>query len=296
MTAAQRDQLCKFIHNAITRTTGRSVEVQTEVVADRVELWLDMNSLAEGIGVISEPPDTPINFPLVDMRAIERAEPAKPGLVVLAKSMNEIKEAAAESSPISPILLSKVGPPARTRVKPKKHWDDSDLIQAIVNSTPPKIRFTPNHMNEGVKLTASRNVKSIAGADVVRLEYSVGGINETEGGVVAPDSGGVPDTPVSIGLTANRTFSMWDEVQDFQEAIQGERGIVEQLKGLYAPRSERMTPVAGPDPGPLRFDESLPMRDSYASQLSPGVNPGDPLAKFKRSQVEANRGTGTLEV
>jgi hypothetical protein len=85
------------------------------------------------------------------------------------------------------------------------------------------------------------------------------------------------DGHVSVDLVAKWSFSIFDEKLDITEAMDGPKGIMVQLRGMYKVREDTMEPNAGPAPAPLsqqglRFDkQSLPMGDSFGDRMTPGA-------------------------
>lgn len=302
-----RNKLSKFVMNGLRRTKGAAIEVQAEIVMDFVELYFEVEGAEEGIAQIParqpSASDAPMEWPIVpekiepppaaDPKSIQRASPAgeEPRLIITSDHPDFSKPA--DAIRVSK-LVTPTRPPQAADIRGKLYWDTAELIAQISANTPPEVEFTPNGLDRNkVRIVAKRNIQNIvatSGGSIVRLEYAVPGINETEGGVAVPPAGEVSDVPVAIGLTANVVFSPFVEEQDFHGALHGEKGIIVQLKGLYSPRQRHMGGNLGPDPGPLRMSNDDPMQSQYSSRMEKNWSViADPSSTVREEIVRSNR-------
>jgi hypothetical protein len=164
----------------------------------------------------------------------------------------EFEEAARQtrtSSPGGRSRPSNIGPEATGTDSSIEYWSLETLIKALNDNTPSEVYFTPNGMDAGVKVRAVRNVQAIVmiqGPHLVKLTYKNAGVADDYS---STDANGQLDHVV-IGLIASETFSLTERNLNIEGRMDS---IMQQLAGLYAPRSQNMEP-SGRDPGPLDFN------------------------------------------
>lgn len=310
LTQSQRDMLAKFILDGLRKTERADPIVRTEILLDRVDLFLQTQTEESGVGVLSS---TPLNSEVIDypvkvdanarQMAAPQPPPVAPAAVLRAPSADPDPEKLVampgdkEFSEYSgSVNLNKVRPRRKPHTQSTRpQWDAGDLIRAIEDYFPKEIAFTPNGMPQTVKVVANRNILNMPSNDLIRVEYASSQVNEGGGGVQQTE--GIPDQPVVFGLTARWTFSLFDAEQDFEGALRGkDKGIIDQLRGLYKPRGRSMEPNSGPDPGPLRFNmDNEPMRESYSSPVQGNWDVID-TGSVRDSQIRDNKVLGRLVV
>ena len=291
MEKSLKDRFAKHIYKSLERQLKRTQDpiILSEDVVDAVEWIYDIVHESEGIAAVPpslqgptlDPPPPPRGALFHKDVATDPGEaksvilmPGDPGYSDALPPEVERKVFSAGSG-VKRRAASSSRKPSNLVETPK--WEVSDLIALIDRETPATIEFTPDGM-EGSKvvLVAHKNILNQAGLGSVLLTYKHAAVGDNTGG------GAVEGQGVSLGLlTARVPFSVYDETQDIDSAIDGPKGIKVQLRGMYKARPETMDPVAGgsaPRLGPGRAGAD-PMGDSLDERLVPGFqSTSDPYA------------------
>jgi hypothetical protein len=149
-------------------------------------------------------------------------------------------------------------------------WEVSDLLALVNENSPEYIDFEPQGMEGAMTLRAHKNIKTQAGLGIVQLTYRHAAVSDdSPGGVFAGQA-------ASLGLlTAVVPFSVYNENQDINEALDGPKGIKVQLKGMYKARPEKLEPMESGS-SPQLTSRNSPMGDSLSRNegaMVPGMEP-----------------------
>jgi hypothetical protein len=258
-----KDQFAKGIYQVLKRNVPQDKAVDlSEKLLDTIELLYDMANEEAGIASV---PDVLRQDPPLDVDMDEITQDTRPHFLTpppakeSATQVNrtegkrliampgdkDFKQPPGEDGTIKPGKVRASMVKQKAMVRPgsnapqKQHWAESDLIQTIVDNTPDVIPFDIADPNgNAVRIVAKRNVINKQGLGSVVLTYKDDRMADTGS-----------DKNV-LTLVAQVPFSLYDEEQDFDESLTGDRGIIAQLQGIYRDRSSGVSdPVAvGPEP------------------------------------------------
>ena len=291
MRQALKDQICRAILTTVKRTAGRDPIEIAERIGDAVELIYDMHAEESGIASIPPALQEPEAW---DMDKMEPAKPPRPTLDIPPSRRAVMAPPAAPGGK----LIALPGDPEFAQAKPadlperkvisaldfqrraidrpganvseKQYWSEFDLIEAVNQNTPDQVEFEVEGP-EGypIKLKAIKNVINQQGMGSVVLTYRHPSVSEQT------------DGNVTVDLIAKVPFSLYAKEVDIDLAMDGPKGIMMQLQGMYKARPSSMAPVAGPEPAMLSRSSlrTSPMQDGVevSSEYDDNgrlVNPG----------------------
>lgn len=282
MNQHEKDQIAKAIYttlkNVFRRNPAPDLIDLSDRLVDAVELVHSMHS--EEVGIADVPrslqdasdaslaPHRPVSteWPLEVDRERPRVEPAPPARNAVVKA-DSPKSALVlpgdpefnDPTPKKPMrILRPTSSPVKKELE-KPCWEEADLINAILSATPEKVDVdVKDREGRTVRLTMNRNVHNQAGMGSVLLTY------------VHPQVNTQPADASTIIPMGKWSFSVFKSEIDINEAMNGDKGIMIQLKGAYSARPESMVPDSGPEPGPLRLDMRNQPGDFHSEHLVPG--------------------------
>ena len=299
MTQDLKDRMAKYIHKAISNSVTRGGAIDpidlTERIVDSVELVHDMYFEESGIAAIPEALRQQSGEPAWDHRSnapaaeVEDWRPhfltpppppskamtpvgqAGKSLIVM-PSDPEFNQTKPADVPVRPGVfkasMKKAPKRPGSNAPQKQYWDEAELIDKILETTPEEIPFDIERADGSpFRIVAKRNVINKQGLGGVSLTYKDPRVGE----------GG------EISLVAQHPFSLYDETIDVEEGL---KSIVAQLVGIYRDRSGGMQdPVAvgaEPDMNMIRakiaagaaaggkIDAKLGVGEAAAIDLQPG--------------------------
>ena len=287
MEQSLKDKFARYIHKSLEKGLKKTQDaiLLTEDLLDVIEIVYDMETEESGVASVPEvirkdvgalgvtPPPAPSSLVHKSV-ATDPGEgkgvilmPGDPGYAEAKPPDAERKVFSAGS--VKRRALVNARRPSNLTETPK--WADSELIALVNENTPEFIDFEPEGM-PGVSLRAHKNVLNQAGLGSVLLTYKHAAVGDNMG------SGAVEGQGVSLGLLVARVpFSVYDETQDIENALEGPKGVKAQLKGMYKARPETMEPSSQGEAlplgrGGLRFDtSSLPMGDHHEEHFTHGL-------------------------
>ena len=284
-----KNEIAKFTYQTIKQYVARNPKPDlidlNERIIDAVELAYNMHTEESGIADVPEslqdvsdrslPPVEEVVWDIQKLepvrerprvtpppKAVGAVVPRDPSPLVLPgdPQFKETLDGKQVGKQPLKILRPTVAPRKKELEKPV--WDEGDLINAILSSTPQEIEFdTHNREGQTVRLKVQRNVHNQAGMGSVLLTYKHAAINDQ------------PADASTIILMAKVPFSVFQQEIDIETAMNGPTGIMQQLYGMYRARGEHMEPQSGPEPGPLRLEMGRgTMGDSYGESFQPGAS------------------------
>jgi hypothetical protein len=284
-----KDQICRAVALTLGKMRGRDPIDIADKIGDTVELLVDMNS--QESGVASMPPDMAQDT--WDVKANSPAEPRQRPTLDIPRSPQSVVPVRENGGSVQKRLITMPGDPGYSESKPadlpkqriisaidiqrrpitrpgsnvrsKQYWDEATLIETIQKNTPAEVQFEMAFPDGHKEMApAIQNVINQQGMGNVLLTYRHPAVDAR-----------------NDFLVAFVTLSLYEEAFDFGEIMDGPNGIMEQLKGKYKIRPEKMEPTVGPEPAQLssRTLSSSPMSDGVEISVETGsdgrlVNPG----------------------
>lgn len=302
MNANRKDLICRAIFQTLRRSSGISDPVGlSERIADNIEFAIDLDTQPDGIAEIpadmrdaaflrdhksSDGPDEVEKIQLAPppRNAIVPASPKAKSMIVMPGD-REFKEAGDRR--INPTEVAKrpliTAPTQLSRPRRQasnspevQHWDYAELSDAVNKNTPDSITFDiDGPEGRPVKIRVEKNVMTQQGMGTVILSYKHPQVSASVSG------------NVTVDLIAKVPFSLYTKEIDLQDAMEGPKGIMAQLQGMYRYR-ESMPAPRTVDPGPLRIDMKNQPGEDYKSDFTPGESPVDPYGKVLEGVRRAN--------
>lgn len=188
--------------------------------------------------------------------------------------------------------VSKIGATAETTSE-TAYWTTEGLIKYLEQKFPPRVRFTPDGMEETVRIEAVRNIQAqinTYGANGVRITYAHEGVSQDGMDDLNPVGEGL--AKVNIAPIASHLFSCAEQTIDVEGVLSK---LGDQLCGLYAPRRKNMEPGYIGEPPIDSWNAGNPgMKDSDSIRGSNGWKSVDnPLGRTLDNVYELNRKVGT---
>jgi len=279
MNQTLKDKLARAIVATLKQVRSKDPIDIAERMIDNIELVIDMETEESGIaGVPPEmQPEIALDWEQVQAAGKQQAKerpklqippsraavvPVEPASRLIAMpgdpGFDDSKPAEVGKRRISALDIQRT-PPKRpgSNVQERQYWDESTLMQTILENTPEQIEFkTTGPDGEERILPAIRNVHNQQGMGSVVLTYRHPRVDDRASG------------DVTVDLVAKWPFSLYEEHVDVDKAFQDPKGILVQLEGQYRVALGGAAPDPHYTPEPARLSTSFLRQAAMAGEVT----------------------------